>query len=150
MAYYGNVKEGEVINNVREDFFSDFDCKKLLGNIDFCVAEKNVDIDDFDVISLMWAESKKGGNKDIYESFVQLILTIGKERTYERYIPPMFLGAYDADKIAFIEYHKINDIFFINDLIYNPALTLIKNKHTAAFILRLQTAKALRFCQISS
>lgn len=112
MAYYGNVKEGEVINNVREDFFSDFDCKKLLGNIDFCVAEKNVDIDDFDVISLMWAESKKGGNKDIYESFVQLILTIGKERTYERYIPPMFLGAYDADKIAFIEYHKINDIFF--------------------------------------
>ena len=56
MAFYGNVKEGEVINNVREDFFSDFDCKKLLGNIDFCVAEKNVDIDDFDVISLMWAE----------------------------------------------------------------------------------------------
>lgn len=138
MAFYGNVKEGEVINNVREDFFSDFDCKKLLGNIDFCVAEKNVDIDDFDVISLMWAESKKGGNKDIYESFVQLILTIGKERTYERYIPPMFLGAYDADKIAFIEYHKINDIFFINDFNWN----VTPSDHTTPeFILLLDKVK---------
>ena len=33
--------------------------------------------------SFLWAEAKAGVKKDMYESFVQLILTIGKERTFE-------------------------------------------------------------------
>ena len=31
-------KEGTIINNVREDFFKEYDCRKLIGNIDFSVA----------------------------------------------------------------------------------------------------------------
>lgn len=35
------------------------------------------------------------------ESFVQLILTIGKNRIYENELPPLFLGAFDSEKIAY-------------------------------------------------
>ena len=35
---------------------------------------------DGSIKSILWAEAKQGTNHDIYESFVQLILTIGKEK----------------------------------------------------------------------
>ena len=35
--------------------------------------------------SILWAEAKQGTSHDIYESFVQLILTIGREKTFEKY-----------------------------------------------------------------
>ena len=47
---------------------------------------------------MLWAEAKKGNQADIYESFVQLIITIGKARTFDTYLPPNFLGAFDAEK----------------------------------------------------
>ena len=47
--------------------------------------------------------------------FVQLILTIGKARTFDKTLPPAFLGAFDFKKIAFVPYIKIQDIFYIND-----------------------------------
>lgn len=46
---------------------------------------------------------------------MQLILTIGKERTFENTLSPLFLGALDAEKIAFIEYNEILPIFSQND-----------------------------------
>ena len=67
----------------------------------------------------MWAESKQGKKHNIYESLVQLILTIGKARTFETYMPPLFLGAFDAEKIAFIEYACISHIFYKNDFNWN-------------------------------
>lgn len=69
--------------------------------------------------SILWAEAKLGTNYDIYESFVQLILTIGKEKTFEKELPPKFIGAFDAEKFAFIEYHKVQDVFYQNDFNWN-------------------------------
>ncbi|OQX98532.1 MAG: hypothetical protein B6I24_04920, partial [Bacteroidetes bacterium 4572_128] len=68
--------------------------------------------------SLLWAEAKKG-KSDIYKSFVQLILTIGKSRTFDKNLPPSYLGAFDAEKIAFIPYNDIHEIFYLNDFNWN-------------------------------
>ena len=47
--------------------------------------------------------------------FVQLILTIGKARTFDKTTPPAFLGAFDFKKFAFVPYISIQDIFYEND-----------------------------------
>lgn len=51
--------------------------------------------------------------------FVQLILTIGKTRTFVKTLPPAFLGAFDIKKIAFVSYVSIQDIFYLNDFNWN-------------------------------
>ncbi len=51
--------------------------------------------------------------------FVQLILTIGKARTFDKTLPPTFLGAFDFKKIAFIPYISVQDIFYENDFNWN-------------------------------
>jgi len=63
---------------------------------------------------LLWAEAKTG-DYDVATMFVQLILTIGKARTFDKTLPPAFLGAFDFRKIAFVPYVSIQDIFYIND-----------------------------------
>ena len=67
---------------------------------------------------LLWAEAKTG-NYDVVTMFVQLILTIGKARTYDKTMPPAFLGAFDFKKIAFLPYINIEDIFGLNDFNWN-------------------------------
>lgn len=113
-------KEGTIINQVREDFFDLFDCTKLIGNIDFAVAIPQNQIVKYDETEyILWAEAKQGNNHNIYESFIQLILTIGKERTFEKFLPPRFIGAFDAEKIAFIPYESIMAVFNQNDFNWN-------------------------------
>ena len=73
----------------------------------------------YEVQSLFWAEAKKGAKKDVFESLVQLILTIGKSRVYENRLPPLFLGAFDAEKIVFIPYLSIAGVFVQNDFNWN-------------------------------
>lgn len=121
MIYDFNLREEEIKKRVADDFFAQFETSHILGNVDFCVSVQDglgLTIDS-DIQSLLWAESKKGNKEDINESFVQLILTIGKEKTNEKYMPPSYLGAFDAEKIAFIEYHKILHIFSQNDFNWN-------------------------------
>ena len=120
---YKNIREEEMKNKIARDYFANFDCTKILGDVDFCVT---LPLQDglkqeslFEAESLLWAEAKKGNKNDIYESFVQLILTIGKARTFDKHIPPLFLGAFDAEKIAFIPYNDIHDIFYQNDFNWN-------------------------------
>ena len=67
---------------------------------------------------LIWAETKKN-TADIVEMFVQLILTIGKARTFDRYNPPPFLCVFDYQKIAFLQYNAVHDIFYQNDFNWN-------------------------------
>ena len=121
MKYALTLREEEIKKRVAEDFFAKFETAHILGNIDFCVSvQDGLGLTtDSDIQSLLWAESKKGNKEDINESFVQLILTIGKEKTNEKYMPPAFLGAFDAEKIAFIEYHKVLHIFSQNDFNWN-------------------------------
>ena len=121
MKYALTLREEEIKKRVAEDFFAKFETSHILGNIDFCVSvQDGLGLTtDSDIQSLLWAESKKGNKEDINESFVQLILTIGKEKTNEKYMPPAYLGAFDAEKIAFIEYHKVLHIFSQNDFNWN-------------------------------
>ncbi|MCS7027241.1 MAG: hypothetical protein NZ519_00615 [Bacteroidia bacterium] len=111
---YKNMREEELKNKVAQDYFWVYDCTKIIGNVDFCVCMYQSRKEIFEQESLLWAEAKRGSS-DIYNSIVQLILTIGKERTFDKYLPPAFLGAFDAEKIAFIPYNDIHDVFYLND-----------------------------------
>ncbi|EQB5463784.1 hypothetical protein ACYQB3_000041 [Campylobacter upsaliensis] len=127
-----NLAEEELKHKVAADFFSPnpqsenikldkeqkallktLDSTQILGRIDFCISYNAKTL--FQPINFLWAEAKKGNKADIIESFIQLILTIGKEKTYENNLPPIFLGAFDCEKIAFIPYHELDSIFSQND-----------------------------------
>lgn len=101
------------------DYFANYDSTPIIGKIDFCIAVPQDGAELFETESLLWAEAKAGTKKDIYESFVQLILTIGKARTFDQHLPPTFLGAFDAEKIAFLSYTNIIDVFYQNDFNWN-------------------------------
>ena len=113
---YVNMREEEVKNKVAVDWFLGFDTTLIIGNIYFSVFPEKDNI--FHSIPLLWAEAKKG-DYDVVTMFVQLILTIGKARTYTRMLPPAFLGAFDAQKIAFVPYNSVESIFSINDFNWN-------------------------------
>ena len=115
---YSNIREEELKNKVAQDYFWIYDCTKIVGNVDFCVCMHQSQKELFEQESLLWAEAKKGSS-DIYNSIVQLILTIGKARTFDKYLPPPMLGAIDGEKIAFIPYNDIHDIFYQNDFNWN-------------------------------
>jgi hypothetical protein len=51
----------------------------------------------------------------------QLVLTIGKARTFDEILPPPFLGCFDNEKIAFIPYSDIQNIFYQNDFNWKVA-----------------------------
>ena len=145
---YSKLREEPLKTAVFKDFFSNYDYTQL-GNIDFVIGvncgEGSDTIDNVEISmrrprnseisksrnidkeqaahfkSILWAEAKQGKSHDIFESFVQLILTIGKEKTFEKYLPPKYIGAFDAEKFAFIEYHSIQEIFYQNDFNWNVA-----------------------------
>jgi hypothetical protein len=117
-------KEGTIINNVREDFFKEYDCRKLIGNIDFSVAIPQTGKELFPEIEyVLWAEAKKGALSPsaFHDAFIQLIFTIGRERTFDKNLPPKFLGAFDAEKIAFIPFSAVMEVFSQNDFDWTVA-----------------------------
>ncbi|HEV8081255.1 MAG TPA: hypothetical protein VGP43_11100 [Chitinophagaceae bacterium] len=130
---YKNIREEELKNKVGSDWFKSFDTTEILGNVDFTVFPKQDNI--FGRTPLLWAEAKTG-NFDVPTMFVQLVLTIGKARTFDKTLPPAFLGAFDFKKIAFVPYISIQDLFYINDFNWNVApsnhdtkeFKLIKNR----------------------
>ena len=121
MAYYGNILEEELKNKVAQDLFEGFDTTQIIGRIDFCVSIPADPLGLNEAESLLWAEAKKGTSHNIYESFIQLILTLGKERPQDTILPPAFLGAFDAEKMAFLPYSTILDILRQNDFNWNVA-----------------------------
>lgn len=112
---YQNVREEELKNKVAKDLFWLFDSSKIIGNVDFCVC---LNQNENEPQSLLWAEAKTGSS-NIHHSLVQLILTIGKARTFDKHLPPAMLGAFDGEKIAFIPYSDIHDVFYQNDFNWN-------------------------------
>lgn len=115
---YKDIREEELKNKVAQDYFWLYDCSRIVGNIDFCVSLIQDNNELFEQDSLLWAEAKKESS-DIYNSLVQLVLTIGKARTFDKYLPPPMLAAFDAEKIAFINYSEIYEIFYLNDFNWN-------------------------------
>jgi hypothetical protein len=115
---YADIREEELKNKVAQDYFWIYDCTKIIGNVDFCVCMHQSQAELFEQESLLWAEAKKGIS-DVYNSIVQLILTIGRARTFDKFLPPPMLGALDGEKIAFIPYSEISEIFYLNDFNWN-------------------------------
>lgn len=115
-------KEESIKLKVAYKFFRDFDCTNIEGNIDFTVADSNAQRNLFNPDEkeyYLWAEAKRSSQKDIYKLFTQLILTIGKSKELKNLIPPKYLGAFTSEKIAFIDYSAIHNIFFQNDFNWN-------------------------------
>jgi len=133
---YNKIREEELKNKVGSDWFKQFDTTEILGNIDFTVFPKQDKL--FGRTPLLWAEAKTG-NFDAITMFVQLILTIGKARTFDKTIPPAFLGAFDFKKIAFVSYISIQDIFYTNDFNWNVTPS---NHETKEFLLIKQRVEA--------
>lgn len=113
---YSKIREESLKSKVGVDWFKEFDTTEILGNIDFTVFPKQDNL--FGRTPFLWAESKIGDD-DILSMFVQLILTIGKARTFDKTFPPPFLGVFDYKKIAFIPYINVQDIFYQNDFNWN-------------------------------
>ncbi len=132
---YKNVKrEEELKGKVGKDWFNAFDDTRILGNIDFCVSPKKQS-NLKEPVSFLWAEAKTK-DFDIVAMFAQLIITIGKERTFDKHLPPSFLGVFDFKKIVFVPYNEVSDLFYLNDFNWNVApsnhetkeFTLIKER----------------------
>ena len=128
MPQYSNLQEEELKSRIGEAFFAQYDYSTIIGKIDFCVVgakplstRGNTDqkADDTPIVSLLWAEAKRGTVTDIYKPLVQLILTIGRARTFDTYLPPPFLAAFDAEKIAFLPYREILPFLALNDFNWN-------------------------------
>lgn len=111
-----NILEEELKLKVAQDWFSTYDTTRIHGKIDFAVADKQ----DFfgEIHSYLWAEAKKG-KSNLHHSIVQLLLTIGKARSFEQLTPPNYLGAFDATQIGFVPYSEVLDIFYMNDFNWN-------------------------------
>ena len=76
---YLHIREEELKNKVSSDYFSVFDTTKIIGNVDFCVAVKDLNmsqalIGDTESQSFLWAEAK-AAKSNIYHSLVQLIFS---------------------------------------------------------------------------
>ena len=120
--YSSSLREEELKNRVDHDCLGAFDCARIIGNIDFCVDIPATELDlGYAAEPMLWAEAKAGNKKDIVASFVQLILTIGGEHTADKNLPPHFLGAFDAEKIAFLPYNAVLDVLGKNDFDWTVA-----------------------------
>jgi hypothetical protein len=99
---------------VFQDYFgtSKFLYRPNIDNIDFVVMDKTGR-------HVLWAETKRSAT-GIVEMFAQLILTIGKARTFDKIdFPPQFLAVFDNVKFAFLPYSAVYEIFFQNDFNWN-------------------------------
>ena len=132
--YPHSMREEELKNRVAKDWFSAFDCSRIIGNIDFCVAGKASNH------SLYWAEAKNHPT-DVHRMLAQLILTIGREgrpRSADSAVagrppnhadePPKFVGCFDNEKIAFVEYHHILPVFNLNDFNWTQTPSAVDDK----------------------
>jgi len=117
--YSSKIREEELKNRVAADFFVKYDCAEIIKDIDFAVKLKRpANALNFNDEYLLWAEAK-AASSDILLMLTQLVLTIGKARTFNKVLPPKFLGCFDCEKIAFIPYADIQDVFHQNDFNWN-------------------------------
>ncbi len=126
MAHYENIREESLKLKVAADWFQRFDCTDIIGRIDFAVKiQREANAIDFDDEYLLWAEAKQQPT-DIYRMLAQLIVTI-KADAFQR-VPPRFVGCFDNEKIAFVEYHDILSIYQINDFNWTQTPSAIDEK----------------------
>ncbi|MBC5856936.1 hypothetical protein Cjcuy013_00880 [Campylobacter jejuni] len=103
------LSEEPLKSKIRDSYFSKFN---YVGTkIDFCITQ-NLGL--LGEINLLWAEVKQG-KSELKKSFVQLVLTIGKYKFYTEQTPNL-LCAFDAEKIAFLPFSSLQEIFYQSDI----------------------------------
>ncbi|MBP5420201.1 MAG: hypothetical protein J6Y72_10375 [Bacteroidales bacterium] len=129
---YENIREESLKLKVAADWFPKFDCTDLIGRIDFAVKARghaplseNKKATSTDTEYILWAEAKQQPT-DIYRMLAQLIITI-KADAFDR-VPPKFIGCFDNEKIAFIEYHYALHIYQINDFNWTQTPSAVDDK----------------------
>jgi hypothetical protein len=147
--FYSSIREEELKNRVAADFFGAYDCTRIVGNIDFCVSAKVRDSHQMSFMpeeTFFWAEAKNHPT-DIYQMLAQLILTIHNESSRLDLQPPRFIGCFDNEKIAFVEYHNILPVFSLNDFNWTQTPSSVDNKtiETLRGILTLEKVRVFRF-----
>ena len=128
--YPSTIREEELKNRVAADFFGRYDCTRIVGNIDFCVSAKARDTNQMTFMPeepLFWAEAKNHPT-DVHRMLAQLVLTIRGETTHLDTSPPRFIGCFDNEKIAFVEYHNILPVFSLNDFNWTQTPSAVDDK----------------------
>ena len=135
MRYLNTLLEEELKNRGGEDFFADFNHSTIKGRVDFCIADKQTFMGE--PIEYLWAEAKRG-KANLDHALVQLILTIGRAQLHTKQSPPHYLGAFDAMRIYFIPFHKLHDIFSMNDFNWSVTPSDHSTKEFALLAERVQ------------
>ena len=128
-----DLQEESLKQRVASEFFDEFYYEPL-NKIDFALI-LNEHKDALFEIYALWAEAKKGNDADIYDSLIQLILTIGVNDLYRVHNIPEFIGAFDAEKIAFLPYKYIKDFVMRNDFDWT---SITPSNHSAESFVRMK------------
>ena len=110
--------EEELKNRIATKYFKKYDCDAIIKRIDFCVSTMWH-------TPLLWAEAKQSPT-DIYKMLAQLLLTI-KQDVYDN-LPPKFLGCFDNEKIAFVQYYDVLQVFNLNDFNWTQTPSNVDDK----------------------
>ncbi|WP_017281057.1 hypothetical protein [Helicobacter pylori] len=132
---FSNLNEETLKIQIKAEFFKD---KKFLyseGEIDFKLSYKHPNA----ILPILWGEAKKGNFDDLDKAFTQLLLTIGKHRSYTHHTPP-YLCAFDAFRMEFIAFDDAITSFFYESGI-NFSITP-SNHNTEGFKRALDMFKA--------
>ncbi|GHT09747.1 hypothetical protein FACS1894170_00850 [Planctomycetales bacterium] len=127
---------------VKEKYFANYSAEFDEKRIDFLVYSPT---SLFTSEAFLWAESKKDITS-VNTMFAQLLLTI-KKTVDAGEMPPKFLGVFDKEKIALIEYHHILPVFALNDFNWNekPSSVSKKTENTVAKYLTKEALHIFRF-----
>ncbi|HFF9603300.1 TPA: hypothetical protein ACGFHO_001354 [Campylobacter coli] len=102
------LSEEPLKSKIKDLYFSKFNY--VGAKIDFCITQ-NLGL--LGEINLLWAEAKQG-KSELKKSFIQLVLTIGKYKFYTEQTPNL-LCAFDGEKIAFLPFSSLQEIFYQSD-----------------------------------
>ncbi len=119
--------EEELKNRIAQRYFKKFDCAGIIKRIDFTVKSartNGVHPDEY----FLWAEAKQQPT-DVYKMLTQLIVTI-KQDAYN-ILPPKFVGCFDSEKIAFVEYNEVLPIYAVNDFNWSQTPSQVDDKSVA-------------------
>ncbi|EAI7933224.1 hypothetical protein CRG15_00540 [Campylobacter coli] len=115
------LSEEPLKSKIKDLYFSKFNY--VGAKIDFCITQ-NLGL--LGEINLLWAEAKQG-KSELKKSFVQLVLTIGKYKFYTEQTPNL-LCAFDGEKIAFLPFSSLQEIFYQSDINFSVTPSNHKSK----------------------
>ena len=133
--------EEELKNRIAQRYFKKFDCAGIIKRIDFTVKSartNGVHPDEY----FLWAEAKQQST-DVYKMLTQLIVTI-KQDAYN-ILPPKFVGCFDSEKIAFVEYNEVLPIYAVNDFNWSQTPSQVDDKSVATVKKIIDRKKVITF-----